>query len=59
MAFPTCTPPFSRQAERKVQNKYIPPDFDPAKLQKGFGSKTNKCEVRAGVETGGPQAWRW
>ena len=34
------------QAERKVQNKYIPPDFDPAKLRPGFGSKTNKCEVR-------------
>eukprot|EP01138_Halocafeteria_seosinensis_P013346 gb/GECG01013632.1/.p1 GENE.gb/GECG01013632.1/~~gb/GECG01013632.1/.p1 ORF type:complete len:331 (+),score=73.02 gb/GECG01013632.1/:1-993(+) len=33
-------------AERKVLNKYFPPDFDPAKLPKGKAPKDNQWHVR-------------
>ncbi|EFJ43002.1 hypothetical protein VOLCADRAFT_107041 [Volvox carteri f. nagariensis] len=32
--------------ERKVLNKYFPPDFDPAKLPKGKRRETNEMKVR-------------
>ncbi len=32
--------------ERKVLNKYFPPDFDPAKLPKGKRPKDNTMKVR-------------
>lgn len=32
--------------ERKVLNKYFPPDFDPSKLPKGKRAETNDMKVR-------------